>query len=281
VGYSEEIYASAGRLGGEVDEALRPAREWLARADEMSREVSSLRAAGESRHAKLVEAIAAGKVKPAEASKAAGTWAFDSPASLVLVHASRACHANADAAARRAGPELFRALQARVAAVVAESVKRSVALPRGVDSEAKALRTRNGDRRALDIWERLRALVDEWTACHELVRVMQRAGWVPGPAHPRDRDGARLFERYERPLSLPAGYWHRTAAELRLGVAQAAGAGPGLIDWETAVQRFVAFDRRQRNYISAQVVRQHDSLGNVLAEQRSPESASEFLPSRP
>jgi hypothetical protein len=72
-------------------------------------------------------------------------------------------------------------------------------------------------------------------------------------------------------------------AELRLGVAQAAGAGPALIDWETAVQRFERVDRRQRNYISGQVVTRRDSLGNVVSEERSPETASEFVsaPSRP
>ena len=228
MGYVDEIYASAGRLGREVDEPLRPAREWLARADELSRELASLRAGEEARHAKLVRDVADGKIPANAASKATAVWEFDSPASTVLLHASRACHVAADAAARAAGPQVFQALQGRIAKVVAASVQQSVALPRGVDSEAKALRARNGDREALDTWERLRALVDEWTACHELARTMQRAQWIPGPVHVRDTDGARVFERYQRPLLLPPGYWRQTPAELRLGVAQAAGAGPGL-----------------------------------------------------
>jgi hypothetical protein len=280
VGYVDEIFSKAAALGGEVAAALQPAHDLRERADEMSRQVASLRAGEEAQHARLVEAIASGASKPSEASKAAGTWAFDSPASLVLVHASRACHVAADGAARSAGPELFAALQSRVQHVVAESVKRSVALPRGIDSEAKALRHRNGTRSALDTWEALRGLVDTWTEAHELARVMQRAGWVPGPEHPRDRDGARLFERYERPLSLPPGYWNRTAAELRLGIAAASGAGPGLYPWADAVARFERIDRRQRNYVAGQVVRRLDGLGNVVAEEHSPETATEFVSSR-
>jgi hypothetical protein len=112
------------------------------RADELSRQVAALRAAEEARHAKL-GAIASGAAKPSEAAKAAGTWAFDSPASLVLVHASRACHANADAAARRAGSELFAALRRRFDQVVTESAKLTATVPPGVDSEASALRASN------------------------------------------------------------------------------------------------------------------------------------------
>ena len=80
-------------------------------------------------------------------------------------------------------------------------------------------------------------------------------------------------------MSLPPGYWNRTPAELRLGVAQAAGAGPALIDWETAVQRFERVDRRQRNYTSGQVVTRRDGLGNVVSEERSPERPAEFVKS--
>ena len=83
-----------------------------------------------------------------------------------------------------------------------------------------------------------------------------------------------------KPLLLPPGYWHRTPAELRLGFAQAAGAGPALIESETAVQRFERVDRRQRNYISGQVVTRRDSLGNAVSEKRSPETSSEFVPAR-
>jgi hypothetical protein len=81
-------------------------------------------------------------------------------------------------------------------------------------------------------------------------------------------------------LSLPPGYWNRTAAELRLGVALAAGASPGLYPWDDAVQRFERIDRRQRRYTSMQVLQAHDALGNVIAEERSPETAGEFVSAR-
>lgn len=112
---------------------------------------------------------------------------------------------------------------------------------------------------------------------------MQRAQWLPGPEHARDRDHAWVYQRYERPLALPPGYWNRTAAELRLGVAQANGAGPGLIDWETAVQRWERLDRRQRDYRPMQTVQRFNSMGNVIAEESSPDRPSEFVnaPSRP
>jgi hypothetical protein len=120
-------------------------------------------------------------------------------------------------------------------------------LPPGVDSEGKALRARNGDRIVLDIWARLSALMADWVAVFQLVGLMQTAGWVPGPSHPRDRDGAVVFQKYERPFLLPEGYWGaKFPPELRLAAAQAAGAGPALIDWETAVQRWQRLDRRQQ-----------------------------------
>jgi hypothetical protein len=206
MGYLETIFEAAERLGGDVDKQLKPARDLRARADELNRQPDQARSAEEKAYGELVEAIAAGRVPPGEAAKAAGTWIFDSQASKTIVAAVSVCHTEAAAVAREAGPRIFAALQRRVAGIVDESVKRSVELPRGVDSEAKALRA-NGDRKALDTWERLRALVDEWTGCHELPRTMQLAGWVPGPTHPRDRDGARLIERYEKPL-LPAAWLH-------------------------------------------------------------------------
>jgi hypothetical protein len=278
MGYLETIFEAAERLGGDVDKQLKPARDFRARADELNRQLDQARSAEEKAYGELVEAIAAGRVPPGEAAKAAGTWIFDSQASRTIVAAVAACHQNAASAARAAGPAIFAALQRRVAGVVAESVKQSVALRRGIDSEAKALRARNGDRKALDIWERLRELVDEWTACHELVRTMQLAQWVPGPSHPKEFEGARLFERYQSPLSLPPGYWNRTSAELRLGVALAAGCSPGLYGWHDAVQRWQRLDRRQRDYRPMQVVHTHDGLGNVIAEERGPEAPSEFAP---
>ncbi len=164
---------------------------------------------------------------------------------------------------------IFDALRARVAVVVAESAKLAVAVPPGVVDETTALRAGNGDTRHFTTWTRLRQLVDTWTACHELLAVLQRAGWVDGPSHPRDRDRAVVFQRYLRPLSLPAGYW-KGPGELRLAKAAASNAEPGMYPWADAVERFERIDRRQRNYGSMQVLQAHDGLGNVIAEERSP-----------
>jgi hypothetical protein len=278
MGYLETIFEAAERLGGDVDKQLKPARDFRARADELNRQLDQARSAEESAYGELVEAIATGRVPPGEAAKASGTWIFDSQASKTIVTAVSVCHTKAAAAAREAGGRVFGALQGRTARIVAESVRQSVALPRGIDSEAKALRHRNGTRSALDTWERLRELVDEWTACHELARTMQLATWVPGPSHPRDTEGARLFERYEKPLSLPPGYWNRTPAELRLGVAQAAGAMPGLYPWPDVVVRFRRWDRRQHDYRPMEILRAHDSMGNIVAEQHGPTTAGKFVP---
>jgi hypothetical protein len=278
MGYQETIFEQAAALGGEVNRALEPARVFLRRADELNKQLDAARKAEEAEYAKLVESAASTGELPT--LNGWGRWVFDSPSSKLVVASVALCHTKASAAAREAGPRIFAALQRRVAGIVAESVKQSVALPRGVDSEAKALRARDDDRKALDTWERLRELVDEWTGCHELARTMQRATWIAGPEHPRDRDGARLFERYQAPLSLPPGYWNRTPAELRLGVALASGASPGLYPWPDAVARFERHDRRQRNYISTQVLTRHDGLGNIVSEERSPETPSEFMPSR-
>jgi hypothetical protein len=279
MGYQETIFEQALALGGEVADLLRPARELQAQAGRLSDELSSLRRAEEKRRNELVAQVAAGTVAPAEIpAKLTFDWVVDSPASMVIVHANTGIYADASRAARAAVPKIFEALQRRVQGVVAQSVKQSVALPRGVDSEAKAMRARNGDRKALEVWERLRALVDDWCACHELARLLQRCGWLSGPTHPRDTEGALIFQRYLRPLSLPPGYWQQTPAELRLGRAQAAGAGPGLYDWQDAVQRFEHIDRRQRNYASMQVLRTHNWMGNVLAEERGPETVGEFAP---
>jgi hypothetical protein len=279
MGYQEDIFERASALG--VDKPLASARELQALTERLGQELVSLRGAEEKRRHELVQLVAEGKLAPADIpAKLTFDWVLDSPASMVLVHANVGLHANATRLAREAAPKIFEALQHKVQSIVDESVKQSVALPRGVDSEQKALRARNGDRKALDTWERLRALVDDWVAVHTLVDLMWKASWIPGPEHPHDRPEARLYTRYEAPLRLPAGYWQQTPAELRLGVAKASGAGPALIDWGTAAARFERVDRRQRNYISAQVVTRRDGLGNIVSEERSPETAAEYMPSR-
>jgi hypothetical protein len=128
-----------------------------------------------------------------------------------------------------------------------------------------------------DAWATLRALVDTWTACFELLSVAQRAGWVDGPSHARDRDGAVVFQRYLRPLALPAGYW-KGPGELRLAKAAASNAAPGMYPWQDACERWQRIDRRQRNYGRMQVVQTHDAMGNVVAEAKSPERPFEFAP---
>jgi hypothetical protein len=131
MGYLETIFEAAERLGGDVDKQLKPARDLRARADELNRQPDQARSAEGNAYGELVEAIAAGRVPPGEAAKAAGTWIFDSQASKTIVAAVSVCHTEAAAVAREAGPRIFAALQRRVAGIVDESVKRSVELPRG------------------------------------------------------------------------------------------------------------------------------------------------------
>jgi len=214
-------------------------------------------------------------------SKLTFDWVIDSPASMVIVHANAATHANASRVAREAGPRIFEALQRRVKSIVAESVKLSVALPRGVDTEAKALRaTRdgNGTTKALEVWERLTALIADWVRAFDLVNAMQNCGWVPGPGHAWDRTGALVFQRYQKPLSLPPGYWDKTPPQLRLGVAQASGSGPRLYGWDDAVSRFEKWDRLQHNYQPMAVTQVIGGYGNVIAEDRGPETPAPFKP---
>jgi hypothetical protein len=96
------------------------------------------------------------------------------------------------------------------------------------------------------------------------------------PGHPRDHDDALIFQRYLGPLSLPPGYW-KGPGELRLAKAAASNAEPGIYPWGDALERWQRVDRRQRNWGSMEVAQRHDSIGNVIAEQRSPETASEYV----
>jgi hypothetical protein len=47
--------------------------------------------------------------------------------------------------------------------------------------------------------------------------------------------------------------------------------------WADALQRWQRLDRRQRNYGSMQVVQTHDSMGNVVASEASPERPFAFV----
>jgi hypothetical protein len=275
VAYFEDILARSAQLGGEVDKPLAEARAYLSRADALNKQLEAARGAEEAEYAKLVESAATtGKLPTLNGW---GRWIYDSPSSKLVVASVALCHSKAAGWARAAGPKLFDALQRRVAAVVDESGKLVASLPDEVVDEASAWRLSRGGGTHLETWTRLRELIDTWTGCHELLAVMWRAGWVPGPAHPRDRDPAWVYTRYERPLRLPGTYWTVTPPERRLIAAVAAGAGPGLYDWQSALERWERIDRRQRNYGSMEVVQLHNSLGNVLAESRSPETAAEFV----
>jgi hypothetical protein len=270
MGYQEQIFDQAAALGGEVDKPLAEARAYLSRADALNQQLEAARAAEEKTYAAQIEAaVTTGKLPPANG---VGYWAYDSVASKQVVTAVSVCHSKAATAAREAGPAIFEALQRRVAGVVKESAKLAATVPPGVVDEGTAFRAQQHD-----TWTRLRQLVDTWTACFELLAVMQRAGWVDGPSHPQDHDRAVIFQRYLRPLSLPAGYW-KGPGELRLAKAAASNAEPGMYPWRDALERWERVDRRQRPYIHMQVTQTHDSRGNVLSESKSPPVASEFLP---
>ena len=201
MGYVEEIYERAAQLGGEVDKPLAEARAYLSRADELNKQLEAARKAEETEYAKHVETAAATGKLPA--LNGWGRWIYDSPASKLIVAAVPLCHSKASAAAREAGPRIFEALRARVAVVVAESAKLAATVPPGVVDEATALRAG----KAHAALRRGRGCAS-WSTTGRVFRVargMQRAGWVDGPSHPRDRDGAVVFQRYLRPLSLPPG----------------------------------------------------------------------------
>jgi hypothetical protein len=275
MGYLEQALEQSAALGGEVGKALDPAREWLARADQLNRELEQARAAEEADYAKLVEqAAATGKLPTLNGW---GRWVYDSPSSKLVVAAVSVCHQKASTAAREAGPRIFEALQRRVKAVVDESAKLAATVPLGAVDETTALHAGNGDTKHHTTWRKLRALVDDWTRCFELLATTQRATWVDGPTHPRDRDQAVIFQRYLRPLSLPPGYW-QGPGELRLAKAAATNAEPGMYPWADAVARWERIDRRQRDYGSMQVVQTHDAMGNVVASEASPERPFAFAP---
>jgi hypothetical protein len=264
MGY-EQIFEMAATLG--VDAALKPARTWQAKADELSRWLKATRAAEEAEYAKAVESLVAGTVSPADAgARTSARWEFDSPASNLIVAASTTCYRNADAATKAAGPALFKALQGRVSAIVTESAKLNMSLPGGVNLEASALRASNGDQRHFRTWSRLVELLAIWDACHELNRLLQKAGLVDGPTHPRDRTDARTYEAYKAPHQL-AGIKGPVPLPRHLAAAVAAGAGPGLYGWGDACARARALDRRQ--YRPIEVITRHDGLGNVVASAAS------------
>jgi hypothetical protein len=272
MGYQEQIFEQSAALGGEVDAALKPARSWLAKADELNRQLGAARAAEEAEHARLVEvAASSGKLPELNGH---GRWIYDSPSSKLVVASVALCHVKASGAVRAAGPALFAAMQKRIAKIVEESAKLAATVPPGVVDEMSALRAEQHD-----TWRRLRQLVDAWDRCFELLAVAQRAGVIDGPSHPRDVEGAQVFQKYWKPLLLP-GRYRVGPGETRLARAVASGAQPGMYSWESALERFERWNRTQKSYAPMNVTTVRDSMGNVIAEDRGPESAGEFVPRR-
>jgi hypothetical protein len=163
-----------------------------------------------------------------------------------------------------------------VAAIVAESVKLTESLPDFVVDERSAMRAGDGGKHFAS-WVRLGELLGEWDRCHALCRTMRLAGWIDGPAHVKDRPQAHTFMAYGVPhrlATIPRG----TPRERHLAAAVAAGAEPALIDLETATARFERLDRRQRDYRPMQVTQTINSMGNLVAEDRGPETPTEYVP---
>lgn len=107
--------------------------------------------------------------------------------------------------------------------------------------------------------------------------MLQRAGWVDGPTHPRDHDDALTYQRYRQPLALPAGYW-TGPGELRLAKAAASNAEPGMYGWTDALARWRRADRRRREYRIFSTVQSMDAMGNVTTLESGPEQPQENVP---
>jgi hypothetical protein len=275
MGYEQQIHEAALSLGGAIAAALKPARDWLARADELNKQLAAAREREEREYAQQVEAAASTGKLPSP--NGFGTWSYDSPTSRLVVAAVAQCHVRAAGVARDAGRALFDALQRRVASIVDESVKLTKTLPPEVVDERSAMRASADGGKHFAAWLRLGELLAIWESCHELNRTMQRAHWCDGPGHAKDRPGAWTFVAYKVPhrlATIPRG----TPRERHLAAAVAAGCEPGLYGWDDAVARFERLDRRQRDYRPMQVIQSFDSMGNLRGEQRSPETAGEWAP---
>jgi hypothetical protein len=92
----------------------------------------------------------------------------------------------------------------------------------------------------------------------------------------RDRPGVRPFEAYEKPP--PLTVVPRVARERHLAAAVAAGAGPGLIDWPTAVSRWERVDRRRREWRSFSSRQSMDAWGNITTLESGPEQPQDRVP---
>lgn len=240
--YLDQALEQAQALGGPVAEAYRPVLAWREQAGVLNAQLESARAAGERDHAALVREVAEGLGLAQVPARAVNPWEYDSPASKAVVAAVATCHAQVDAAARDTAPQVFAALQTLVDGVVGESVKLVAGLPGNVVDNETAFRhgpTHFGS------WMRCGELVDVWLQAHALAEVLRLAGWVAGPEH-RHKSALRPmgFTRFRHPSRLPAG-WSAQPEPLKLGMAAASGAEPGLYDWAEAQARQAARDARE------------------------------------
>lgn len=228
-------------LGGSLDES----RRWLDRAEVLADEVRRARADAEREQGALVHRLAAGEVSVAEVVAAGPLYRSvmpDGPGSSVVAGSVVDCRRRAETAARAGAGAVWKSLVKEAERVVAESVKLAKGLPVGVDSEADAWRAGGA---VVEVWSRLGLLVDRFVAVHEAVESVQ--GVTRTQVMTLDADStleppSQGWMRYRAPWKLPADYMGR-APQLRLSVAAAAGAGPGLYAAEDAVARYVAHAR--------------------------------------
>lgn len=229
---------------GLEDLAAEP-RRWVARADVLADEIRQARAAAEREHVALIRRLASGDVQLAEVVAAGPAYRSvmpEGPGSAVVAGAVVDCRARADAALRTDGAKLWRALVRVADQVVSESVKLAKKLPAGVDSDAAAWRAGGA---AVETWSRLGELVDRFVAVHETVEPLQLVCRTQimqlGPESTLSPPSPGWM-RYRAPHKLPKDYMAR-APQLRLSVAVAVGAGPGLYDADDAVARYVRHNR--------------------------------------
>lgn len=243
--YLTQVLEQAAVVGGPVDEVLEPVRVFRRRADELNARLDAARAASERQHGAVVTALAEGRESDlavaAQHTAAAEAWAYDSPASKLVVEAVAECHRRAEYAMPALAPTLFAEMQALCAAVVAESVTATAKLPRDLSNVESVLRAGPD---ALGAWQRLDRLTEVFAQVHRLAELLRNSGWIPGPPTQHggfDRPTGRT--KYLHPELLSAE-WAAQPPPLLLGTAAAVGAGPGLYDWEDARVRQVRYDRQ-------------------------------------
>lgn len=235
------VTAAAEALGlGRVFDEAKVLRE---RAVGLNAVLDAARSGADKDRSALIAALAGGGSVAAEeiAERAARfeQWAFEAPASRIMVAAVAAAHTAADAAVAAAAPALFKAMQELTAGVVDESVRLARGLPDGVRDEMAALRS---DIRARDAWLSLVGLWGTWSAVHELAKLLRSAGWMPrydNEFRPVDRGEAYL--RHKHPWKIRGG---QMPAPLALALCAAAGSEPGLYHPADALGRWTNAMRR-------------------------------------